>query len=276
MKNIIVPIDFSECATNALKVAAIIAKKSSEACTITLVHVYERPIYGHMTYAVDTKENTKIRTQINEDLAKIASKDFLKGIKLRKLVLTDISVWELVNHDTVNDADIIIMGTHGVKGISEQLIGSNTGKVVRMSMVPVLTIKHFKPGFSIKNIVYASTFEEEKEKWAFKKTYSLLKAFNPQIHLVKIITLKHFESAEESTDKINKFIKHNNIVNYTINIYNDYSVKGGIISFARKTDADIVTLITHGRTGVSQLVYGSITEDMVNNTDKPVLSVRLN
>lgn len=275
MKNIIVPIDFSACSLNALKVAVQFARNASDSTTLTLLHVYERPVYGHMNYTIDAKEDRKIRSQINEDLTKLASSDFLKGINLKKLVLSDISVWEMVNNENISEADIIIMGTHGIKGMSEQLIGSNTAKVVRMSRIPVLTIKHFKKGFSLKNVVYASAFDEKNEKFLFKKINGLLKDFKPEIHLLKVVTPKHFESAEESLGKINNFIKQNKVENYTVNIYNDYSVKGGIISFANKTEADIITLITHGRTGVSQLVYGSIAEDLVNYVEKPVLSIRL-
>ena len=44
MKRILVPTDFSDCAMNALKVAASIARKSNS--IITLAHVYEVPVYG--------------------------------------------------------------------------------------------------------------------------------------------------------------------------------------------------------------------------------------
>jgi hypothetical protein len=41
--------------------------------------------------------------------------------------------------------NLIVMGSHGVSGIEEVLIGSNTEKVVRLSEVPVLVIKRYKP-----------------------------------------------------------------------------------------------------------------------------------
>ncbi|WP_255167008.1 universal stress protein [Natrononativus amylolyticus] len=48
---------------------------------------------------------------------------------------------EILEYATDHDIDLIVMGTHGRTGIDRYLLGSVTEKVVRMSDVPVLTVR---------------------------------------------------------------------------------------------------------------------------------------
>ena len=67
----------------------------------------------------------------------------------------------------------------------------------------------------------------------------------------------------------------NTIKKYTTTIYNDLSVEEGILDFSRGIDADMIAMATHGRKGFFHVVNGSLTEDIVNHTTFPVLSVKL-
>ena len=61
----------------------------------------------------------------------------------------------------------------------------------------------------------------------------------------------------------------------TLNIYNDYSVEKGILSFARDHEAQLIGISTHGRKGLSHFFNGSISEDMVNHAKMPVITFKI-
>ena len=69
-----------------------------------------------------------------------------------------------------------------------------------------------------------------------------------------------------------KFAKKHNLTNYSLNIYNDVTEEEGIVCFADEIDADLISMVTHRRTGIAHLIAGSIAEDVVNHTKRPVLT----
>jgi len=264
IKNIIVPYDFSDCATDALRVAAKIARKIN--ATIDIVHVYEQ-------FTDFSVKNQSIRDEINEKMDKVPDLDFLQGIELRKFMLRQMGITEIFKNEQLHDADLIVMGSHGASGL-RGIVGSNTQKIVRISPMPVLVIKHRMEDFNIQDVVYASNFSDADIQ-KFNTFRPLFEVFEPKIHLVKINTPKNFERTEESTKNLDSFLQKTDLDNYTATIYNDLTIEEGILNFSRSIDADMVAMATHGRTGFFHVVNGSLTEDIVNHTTFPVLSVKL-
>ncbi|MCB0792039.1 MAG: universal stress protein [Flavobacteriales bacterium] len=264
IRTILVPYDFSECATDALRVAAKIAARTG-GC-IEIVHVYEHMTDFHT-------ENQKVREEIEERLEEVPKMDFLGGVELRKFMLRQMGISEMFKNDRLAEADLIVMGSHGARGI-RGLVGSNTQKIVRIAPMPILVIKHHQEDFDVRDVVYASNFSEQDiEK--FNKFMPLLDLFDPTVHLLKVNTPKQFERSEESSKAIDQFLQRHELKKFTATIYNDLSIEEGILNFARSIDADLIAMATHGRTGFFHVVNGSLTEDIVNHTTFPVLSVKL-
>jgi nucleotide-binding universal stress UspA family protein len=262
---------------NALKVAAKIARKTNE--TITLAHVYEVPVYGLKAggmqgLSYDGEALAEIKEKIKSELSKIAALDFLDGLTLEKFVLADRSIAEILDHPELTNVSLIVMGSHGVTGIKENLIGSNTEKIVRKAQVPVLTVKQDPGEFNIQNIVLASSFYEEVDK-AYDRVKLILAHFNATIHLLKVNTANRFERTLKSEELMQSFADKAGLTNYTMNVFNDDSIEEGVINFGNAIDADLIVMPTHGRTGIAHLVNGSVTEGLVNHAYRPVLSMRI-
>ncbi|MCB9170819.1 MAG: universal stress protein [Flavobacteriales bacterium] len=264
IRTILVPYDFSDCATDALRVAAQIARRT-EAC-IEVVHVYEQMMDFHT-------ENQKVRDEIEDRLEEVPKLDFLAGIELKKFMLRQMGIMDMFKNERLAEADLVVMGSHGARGF-RGLAGSNTQKVVRIAPMPILVIKHHQEAFDMRDVVYASNFSaQDIEK--FHLFRPLLELFDPTVHLLKVNTQKQFERTEESTKAMDEFLQRHELEKYTATIYNDLSIEEGILNFARSIDADMIAMATHGRTGFFHVVNGSLTEDIVNHTTFPVLSVKL-
>ena len=59
------------------------------------------------------------------------------------------------------------------------------------------------------------------------------------------------------------------------NIYNDVIVEKGILNFGNSIDADVIAMSTHGRQGLSHFFNGSISEDLVNHSKRPVVTFKI-
>jgi K+-sensing histidine kinase KdpD len=166
------------------------------------------------------------------------------------------------------------MGTQGASGIDEIVVGSNTEKVIRHANCPVITLKEEVNLDQIKDIVFAIGYYDQNDYLAnqLKEIQGLFKA---KVHLVTINTPGNFLIERNVASALNKFIDQYQITDYTINSYSDISEEEGIVHFAEDQNADAIAMATHGRTGISHLLAGSLSEDMVNHSKLPVITFPL-
>jgi len=60
-----------------------------------------------------------------------------------------------------------------------------------------------------------------------------------------------------------------------VNIYNANFIEEGIIAFSNSVNADLISIGTHGRTGLDMLILGSKTEKVVNHSNIPIFSIQI-
>jgi len=276
MKRILVPIDFSNEAKCAAKIASKIVRKTGG--ELFLLHMLELP-----TTTIDpTDINGTYGAPGALFYLKIAQKKFaefkklpfLKGVKIIETIQFFKAFDGIIDESKKHDVNLIVMGSKGTSGLHEMFIGSNTEKVVRKSHVPVLVVKKGADDFKIKDIVFASDFSPEC-KSRFQDLIEFAAIFNAKLHLLYINTIYNFENTKATENKINSFLKGFKLSDFTINIYNDVSIETGILNYSREIDADIICITTHGRSGLSQLFNGSIGEELSNHALKPVLTFKL-
>ncbi len=276
MKRILVPIDFSQEAEGAARVAARIARRTGS--EIYLLHMLELP--------VNTIDPTEMSTIISEPQAiyfmKLAHEKFDKfkklpffdGIKVIESVQFHYAFKGIIKETEKFDIDMIVMGSQGASGLQEMFIGSNTEKVVRRSKVPVLVIKEGNDNFDIKKIVFASNFNDECKK-TFQKVLDFTNLFRAELSLLYVNTIHNFNTTRVIEERMSDFIKDFKMCKCTKNIYNDISIENGILSFSRELDADLIALNTHGRSGLSQLFNGSIGQELTNHALRPVITFKI-
>lgn len=275
MKHILVPTDFSEEAIYATKIAAQFARKYN--CKIYLLHMIELPI--PQLDALNTSYSELPEAMFFMKLAgqrfeTLMAKDFLKDVEVQDIVKTNTTFEGITSTCKELEIDLIIMGSHGATGFKEMFIGSNAEKVVRTSKIPVLVIKSPNDQFEVNNMVFASDFKLD-HKDTYKQAIAFAELLNSKIHLLYVNTPNNFITTDEANKRIHAFLKDNTFSNYTINIYNDETVEKGILNFAYKINADLISISTHGRQGIAHFLNGSISEDIVNHAKRPILTFKL-
>lgn len=139
-KNILVPTDFSEPSGAALDYAVNLASKLE--AKVTVVHAYELPIVGFPdgTMTISAEMAARIVNAAQKSLDDLAAKYASRSVAFTT-ILEQADPRDAVS--TVAErigADLIVMGTHGRRGIARALIGSVAERVVRTSPIPVLTV----------------------------------------------------------------------------------------------------------------------------------------
>jgi len=275
MRNILVPTDFSDQAEKALKVAAQLARKFDG--EIFLLHMLELPLQlidPIGSGSQNIPEAIFFMKLAHQRFAKIMREPYLKGIKVHETVEFHRAFDGIMEISKEKKCDLIVMGSHGASGFQEMFIGSNTEKVVRHSEVPVLVIKNEISEFSIKNFVFA-TDANHNQKHVLAKAIQFTNKINAHLHLLFVNTPNDFMTSEEANKKLEEFASSSNSKNYKLHIYNDISVEKGILNFAQKIEAGLLGIGTHGRKGIAHFFNGSISEDLVNHANRPVVTFKI-
>src|SRR5688572_23998182 len=141
IKRILVPLDFSSNSRLALDYAYGLARKFDAA--LHLVHVCEVPsaLTGSMdAYAIAyTDWSQRLGEEAERELEKLRPR--LAGIKVSTEVLFGNPSRAIITAAETNDADLIVMGTHGHGPVMHVVMGNVAERVVRTAECPVLTVR---------------------------------------------------------------------------------------------------------------------------------------
>ncbi len=148
LRQIVVPLDFSEPSANALQTAAGLAEKF--AAKLLLLHVVPSMHYAEYTASyqglafagVDfAKLEGEARREAEERLAPLVKDLESRGLKARAVVRSGEAAHEILQFAEAEKADVIVIATHGYSGFKHFLLGSITERVIRLAACPVFVVR---------------------------------------------------------------------------------------------------------------------------------------
>jgi len=257
-KTILVPWDFSPMAENALIHAERIARTLDK--KIELLHV--------------VKKDEEI-AQAESQMISVTEEAFVKyGVKPVYKVLKGSIFSKISNYASDSKANMVIMGTHGIKGI-QKFTGSYALKVLLGSKVPFIVVQD-KPRSEDKlsNIVFPIDFRSEnKEKlyWAI----FLGKYFNSQVHLFKypVTDPSLVKKVNTNLNFAIRFLIQNGL-NYQIHNAQKGDFGKETIKFSQELNADLILIVTTKNLSIFDFLFGTREQYIIANSAKiPVMVV---
>ena len=140
MKLILVPTDFSEPATRALRYASTLAQESGAHLLVLYADTFEIPIDYTTTAAQVALGSQQLAENVREELQTYTELHVGTTVPFDVRVVINKPVNAILDQARETGADLIVMGTHGRTGLSRLMVGSVTDAIVRMATVPVLTV----------------------------------------------------------------------------------------------------------------------------------------
>ncbi|MEO5569954.1 MAG: universal stress protein [Bacteroidia bacterium] len=278
IKKILIPLDFSFTSMKALDQAVVLAKLTD--AEITLVHVIEN-IYATTEpayYSIPISESyeSDLMKLSNESLSKVAEKIKKKGVNKVKIVsITGRTHKEIIGLSKKIKADIIVIGTHGVSGFREFIMGSNTYRIVSDAKCPVLSVQRKNKAESFKTILVPFTdhpHSREKVMYAIR----MGEIYDAALHILGIDderTKAHSKKIELEAKQIKQLVENYNLNCVIKTISASYLAKT-LLDYAKKINADaIVTIGDDYRQDITEYFTGSISQQIVNHSPIPVLSI---
>lgn len=277
MKKIIIPVDFSEQSEYALKTAAKLAKKYD--AELLVLHMLE--MSDIMLSASDGLQNQKAAFFLQlaqQKFDNFLKKDYLDDIKITPII-KHFKVFSEVNEVALkNDADLIVMGSHGTSGLAEFFVGSNTERVVRNANIPVLVVKNDVSDVNFDVVAFACDFSEETIK-PYLNAVNMFSKTDTKLYLIHVnLPNDRFQSSLEIEKKaVNFFTKAERSLDKMKDVHytSDYTIEEGVLNAANKIGADLIVVPTHGRKGLAHFFAGSIGEDVANHSTLPVMTFKI-
>jgi nucleotide-binding universal stress UspA family protein len=290
LQKILCPTDFSTCAEQALTQAIDLAKKYQ--AQLSLLH-------ASVLYTVDYIGNAE---EIYEKLKEIAidhmqmalERRDTSGITLEQVHAPAVSASVLIlEYAENNEVDLIVIGTHGRRGLGHLLLGSIAEQVVRLAPCPVLTIHGSKDPMAnpaINHILVPIDFSQHSQK-ALRYAKELAATYNAQLDLLHVIeepiypsfyvfdrvssTKPMLDIEIEAQEELKRWIKELELplTSTNIHVINGHAARD-ITKFAQENGMDMIVIATHGLTGIQHLLLGSVTEKVVRLATCPVFTIK--
>jgi nucleotide-binding universal stress UspA family protein len=281
-KKILCPVDFSESSRHAMRYAKTFAKIFDS--ELAFMHVSPNVTEAYTALMPDFPNYGLKKEDLIEQFNEFT--DDWSG-KLTKVIRAGTPYIEILEYAKEDDFDLIILGAKGHSKFERLFLGVTGEKVARKSQCPVLTVHDQPVKIEIKKILLPIDFSQLSYA-VLPMVASLAKKFKAEINLLHVVEIGHHMAPEEKEkeyeylekikerlaeqwelpDEIReietkKFIRHF-----------AGSAGYGILEFAQDWDIDLITMATHGRSGLSKVLLGSVTEKVIKIAQCPVLSVR--
>jgi nucleotide-binding universal stress UspA family protein len=292
IESILCPVDFSEFSVNAYEYAQSLAWHYKAA--LFLQHVLYPLHSSFAAYGSDTDSYEKgcrqLRADAEEKLQEFVRRHARTEIRPQCVVqdgwVTDL-ILSLAEARAVN---LIVMGTHGLRGIDRLMVGSVTERVLRRARCPVLAVR--KPAHHVissvqdpepvhlRKMLLCADFSDHAHR-ASEYAVSMAKEYGAELTLLHVLEdVPRSTDLESATEKVAKQLKESIapktregcIVKVLVRIGKPYQQ---IIQLALEAQTDLVIMGVRGRGALDTAIFGSTTYRVIQLGSCPVLAVHI-
>lgn len=207
-------------------------------------------------------------------------------------IVVGIHYKEIVRYAEKVGADLIVMSTHGRRGLQEKLLGSTAERVVRLVTCPVLTVPPEDGKFAPQRVIVATDFSPFSDE-ALPVVRFIADLYEPEIifaHVLPgyrnpaflsetgappILTREWRESWRQAADDDlatrAQLVGHEDRTSVTVLESGDAGEE--IVAFADKEKADLIISGTRGSSGLARVLLGSTAEEIVRRAHCATLTV---
>ena len=262
-----VPDDFSPVADCAMEHAANCAKVSG--ATVKLIHVINKDTLSKlkMTHA-DVENKLTERVNYLESTFGITA----------SYVAVEGNIFSTIAEEAEEfGANLVFMGTHGVVGLEQKLLGAFAVKVINASPSPVIVVQTKKPANEgYKKLVYPiDATRQVKQK--LNDAVKVAKLFNSEVCIFEGIETDEFiaNDRKRNVAHAKKHFSENGIkVSHAMGDPDGAEFHKQTIRYAGSVNADLIVILTQTESSVKKMIIGQDEEKIINNDAQiPVMCI---
>lgn len=281
MKTILAATDFSTRSDRAIRRAILLAKQHDAAMVIIHAVDDDQP---QRILKVERSETSAVLTELATTTREI------DGVTCRARVVLGDPFEAIIKASDEDDADLIVLGEHRRQALKNIFIGTTAERTVRGSRRPVL-IASAVPASFYRHVLIATDLSDASREAAYAVTslgldkhaaVSVVHVFDAfgsglmaraSLHEDDIKDYVEVERSRADQD-LARFMQDVPIEPmYKMLKLNESSPSSAICMAAKEISADLIVVGTHGRTGITKLLLGSVAENVLRTSACDVLAV---
>lgn len=299
LDNILIPTDFSACADHALTHAVEVADRFG--ARLHILHVVNEldPDWYGITEAQEraVKLREQIETEARERLEDLAPREDHYSFETTVSLQLSFDVADSINEYVDERAiDLVVMGTHGRRGIDRLMLGNVANKIIRHAPCPVMTVREEAPWTRDEEVAFDDILApidfSDHSREALRTSKLFADRYEARLHLLFVAekrTVPTFsdtglpgvgvvemdpeivDNAEAALQQLDENIEGPEVKSaYHLR---EGSVSQDVVDFAETHGVGLIVMATRGLTGVSRFLLGSNTERIVRVAPCPVLTI---
>jgi len=270
-KRILIPVDFSDCAINAVNYA-INFSKSTES-RLVLLHAYHIPIpAAEAGLTIDANLAEDFIEEGKEKMEKLYKKfPELEQLSEPYEIKMSFASDAIVSTAREIKADLIIMGTHGASNAFDELVGSNTLHVIKKCNIPVLAIPLNNDRDQIKDILFSYDYHSIKTKQVIQPLIDFALSFGAKLHILHITDKldKLHTGAVGEAKLLEKYLRG---ISHTYHMIEGEHIESSILKYIDSHDIDIIAVMPRKHTLFEKLFQSSVTKQLVHHSKIPLFT----
>lgn len=283
MARIVVPLDESQLAEEALPWAATFARARGDSLHLVSVWTYDETIWNRAKVDADA-ELPEITSALQAYLDEAAAKPVLAGLEVTTEVRLGDVAEQLTEVASEGDTSMVVLASRGRGGLKRMFQGSVAAELAQNSPVPILVDREGGIAPGLTKIVVTLDGSETAEA-ALPVARELAAAARAQVHLLRVynpyaeFAVTPMGPAPDVGDLATKLYESAEIyMKQTAREGEVWEVRSGrpldaIIDYAAEKGCEVIVMATHGRGGVIRLALGSTSDAVMRAADRPVLLV---
>lgn len=291
VKKILFPTDFSESSMIALEHARTYASLAGAELHILHAIILHEEESDEAALSKSDGSEHKLQEAVSYKLDALDTRG-LPTVRARKRGFSATNV--ILEYAQEHQIDLIVMGTHGRRGLRHLMMGSVAEEVVRLASCPVVTVRtrRSSPAEHLKSILVPVDFSDHS-RHALRQAKILANKAGATLHLLYVFETPTYPAFYQSVETVvleKLEVIHARSRHELQTFYRDvpgplppasYHVITGrpiqeIVKVAEQYDCDLIIMATHGLTGLDRLLMGSTTENVLRVASCPVLTLKLN
>lgn len=272
---ILCPIDFSECALNALEYASKIGEKYH--ARLIVFHVLNKQDYQKLA-PLDLEGNYQeefVKNKLASLQASVNHESLSKGLHSCEVVISEGPiVQKTIEISQKVNANLIVVGTEGMNDFKEQVFGSRSSRLVLQADRDILVVPRKVFFKRPRKLVYASDYVEE-DKLAIQKVVELASFFKSEIDVVHISSRNRvIDKALHKTmlEELKPFVKYD-LVNYVLKSFRD-DLALGLENYLQLAKGDMLVTLSKKKDFFDQLFSKNLSRKMSYFITKPLWVIK--
>ena len=188
------------------------------------------------------------------------------GINLQTVVKAGPLAAVLVNFAEEYKPDLVVMGTNGVTGLYERMVGSNTREVMNVLTFPLIVVPVDCMVEKLDTMLLALDMQHDDER-IVQRCANLCRKLDWALHIV------HFIDENEEVKNYDFDTEMFKGVKFSLDQVKSTSgdIEANILKFAKRDAVDLIAIVPHHKTFLKSLFHRSTSENLLQITDIPVL-----